>query len=92
MARTDYDVVYVARSPADMKQDEFANIVNEICNGRAAEGWRLVSAAGDYGARVTLGVWLYFTREGDSSSEELPSDSSGDEVLSSDEGETFAGD
>lgn len=92
MARTDYDVVYVARSPADMKQDEFANIVNEICNGRAAEGWRLVSTAGDYGARVTLGVWLYFAREGDSSSAELPTDSSGDEVPSSDEGETFAGD
>jgi hypothetical protein len=92
MARTDYDVVYVARSPADMKQDEFASIVNEICNGRAAEGWRLVSTAGDYGARVTLGVWLYFAREGDSSSEEVPTDSSGDEVPSSDEGETFAGD
>jgi hypothetical protein len=92
MARTDYEVVYVARSPADMKQDEFANIVNEICNGRAAEGWRLVSTAGDYGARVTLGVWLYFARGGDLSSGEVLPDSSGNEVPSSDEGETFAGD
>ena len=71
MAGTEYDVAYVARSPADMKQDDFANIVNEICNGRAVEGWRLVSAAGDYWARVTLGVWLYFAREADSVSEKL---------------------
>jgi len=59
----EYDVVYVARSPASMKQDEFAAIVDETCNGRAAGGWRLVSAVGDYGAVVTLGVWLFFARE-----------------------------
>jgi len=63
MADMEYDVVYVARSPASMKQDEFAAMVDETCNGRAAGGWRLVSAVGDYGARVTLGVWLFFTRE-----------------------------
>ncbi len=63
MADMEYDVVYVARSPASMKQDKFAEMVDELCNGRAAGGWRLVSAVGDYGAVVTLGVWLYFTRE-----------------------------
>jgi hypothetical protein len=90
MARTNYDVVYVARSPADMKQDDFANIVNDICNGRAADGWRLVSAAGDYGARVTLGVWLYFAKEGDSIGEELPADSYGSEVPDADVGDETA--
>ena len=63
MTDMEYDVVYVARSPASMKQEEFAAMVDETCNGRAAGGWRLVSAVGDYGAVVTLGVWLYFTRE-----------------------------
>ncbi len=63
MTDMEYDVVYVARSPARMKQEEFAAMVDETCNGRAAGGWRLVSAVGDYGAVVTLGVWLYFTRE-----------------------------
>ena len=63
MTDVSYDVVYVARSPASMKQEEFAAMVDETCNGRAAGGWRLVSAVGDYGAVVTLGVWLYFTRE-----------------------------
>ena len=63
MTDMEYDVVYVARSPASMKQDEFAAMVDETCNGRASGGWRLVSAVGDYGAVVTLGVWLYFTRE-----------------------------
>ena len=63
MTDMEYDVVYVARSPASMKQDEFAAIVDETCNGRAAGGWRLVSAVGDYGAVVTLGVWLFFARE-----------------------------
>lgn len=102
MARTDYDVVYIARSPADMKQDVFANMVNEVCNGRAAEGWLLVSTAGDYGARVTLGVWLYFARESDSALERPLTESYGDEVPGADvgddttkladEGETFAGD
>jgi hypothetical protein len=101
MARTDYDVVYIARSPADMKQDDFGNMVNEVCNGRAAEGWRLVSTAGDYGARITLGVWLYFAREGDSASERPLTESYGDDVPGADvgddtakladEGETFAG-
>jgi len=63
MTDVSYDVVYVARSPANMKQEEFAAMVDETCNGRAAGGWRLVSAVGDYGAVVTLGVWLFFTRE-----------------------------
>ncbi len=63
MADMEYDVVYLARSPASLPQDEFAAMVDETCNGRAAGGWRLVSAVGDYGARVTLGVWLIFTRE-----------------------------
>jgi hypothetical protein len=60
-----YDVVYVARSPASTRQEDFASQVDEICNGRAAHGWTLLSAVGDYGAKVTLGVWLYFTKEGD---------------------------
>ncbi len=63
MADMEYDVVYVARSPANMKQDEFAAMVDEMCNGRAAGGWRLVSAVGDYRAVVTLGVWLIFIGE-----------------------------
>lgn len=65
MASIQYDVVYVARSPANTRQEDFAAQVDEICNGRAARGWRLMSAVGDYGAKVTLGVWLYFTKEGD---------------------------
>ncbi len=56
-------MVYVGRVPASMKPDEFAAMVDEACNGRAAGGWRLVSAVGDYGARVTLGVWLVFVSE-----------------------------
>ncbi len=63
MTDVKYEVVYVARSPASMQQDEFAAMVDELCNGRAGEGWSLVSAAGDYGANLTLGVWLYFARE-----------------------------
>ncbi len=63
MADVEYDVTYAARSPASMKQDDFAEMVDELCNGRAVGGWRLFSAVGDYGARVTLGVWLIFTRE-----------------------------
>lgn len=63
MADIEYDVAYVARSPASMRQDDFAAMVEEVCNGRAVGGWRLVNTAGDYGAKVTLGVWLYFTRE-----------------------------
>ena len=57
MASMQYDVVYAARSPADMKQDDFANMVNEICYGRAMDGWRLVSAAGDYGGPIVEKRW-----------------------------------
>ena len=63
MSDVEYDVVHVGRVPASMKPDEFAAMVDETCNGRAAGGWRLVSAVGDYGAVLTLGVWLFFTRE-----------------------------
>jgi len=70
MADIEYGVAYVARSPASMPQDEFAAMVDEACNGWAAGGWRLVSAAGDYGARVTLGVWLIFAREAASAPDE----------------------
>ncbi len=51
-----------------MPQDEFAALVDEACIGRAGEGWWLVSSAGDYGANLTLGVWLYFAREASSAS------------------------
>ena len=70
MTDVDYEVAYVARSPASMQQDEFAAMVDELCNGRAGEGWRLVSAAGDYGANLTLGVWLIFAREAGSAPDE----------------------
>jgi hypothetical protein len=70
MTDVDYEVVYVARSPASMQQDEFATMVDELCNGRAGEGWRLVSTAGDYGANLTLGVWLFFAREAASAPDE----------------------
>ncbi len=70
MTDVNYEVVYVARSPASMPQDEFAALVDEACNGRAGEGWWLVSTAGDYGANLTLGVWLYFAREGGSAPDE----------------------
>lgn len=63
MAGMEYDVVYVARSPAGMRQDEFAAMMDELCNERTVSGWRLVNAVGDYGVKVTLGVWLIFTRE-----------------------------
>jgi hypothetical protein len=70
MTDVDYEVVYVARSPASMPQDEFARMVAELCNGRAGEGWWLVSTAGDYGANLTLGVWLIFAREAASGPDE----------------------
>ena len=70
MADMEYDVTYAARSPASMKQDDFAEMVDELCNGRAVGGWRLFSAVGDYGARVTLGMWLIFTREAGSASDQ----------------------
>ncbi len=70
MAEMEYDVTYLARSPASMKQDDFAEMVDELCNGRAVGGWRLFSAVGDYGARVTLGMWLIFTREAGSASDQ----------------------
>ncbi len=84
MTDMEYDVVYVARSPASMKQEEFAAMVDETCNGRAAGGWRLVSAVGDYGAVVTLGVWLYFTREAGSAFDQPIADT--DEDIPSVEG------
>jgi len=62
-----------------MPQDEFAGLVDEACNGRAVGGWRLVSAVGDYGARVTLGVWLIFAREAGSAPEEPLVESAPDE-------------
>ena len=70
MTDVDYAVVYMARSPASMPQDEFAALVDEACNGRAGEGWWLVSTAGDYGANLTLGVWLIFAREATSAPDE----------------------
>ncbi len=79
MADMEYDVVYAARSPASMKQDEFAAMVDETCNGRAAGGWRLVSAVGDYGAVVTLGVWLIFTREAGSAFDQPIAETNADE-------------
>lgn len=65
---TEYEVLYIARSPASMRQEDFAAMVDETCNGRAVGGWTLVSTAGDYGAKVTLGVWLYFGREAEEGS------------------------
>ena len=79
MADMEYDVVYVARSPASMKQDKFAEMVDELCNGRAVGGWRLVSAVGDYGAVVTLGVWLFFTREAGSAFDQPIAETNADE-------------
>ena len=70
MTDEEYRVTYVARSPASMQQDEFAAMVDELCNGRSGEGWSLISTAGDYGANLTLGVWLYFAREGASAPDE----------------------
>ena len=78
MSDVSYDVVYVARSPASMKQEEFAAMVDETCNGRASGGWRLVSAVGDYGAVVTLGVWLFFAREAASERDQPLAEAGGD--------------
>ena len=80
MADMEYDVTYLARSPASMKQDDFAEMVDELCNGRAVGGWRLFSAVGDYGARVTLGMWLIFTREAGSASEQPFAETDTDEA------------
>jgi hypothetical protein len=79
MTDVDYEVVYVARSPASMQQDEFATMVDELCNGRAGEGWWLVSTAGDYGANLTLGVWLIFAREAASAPDESLIETGADE-------------
>ncbi len=81
MADVEYDVVYAARSPASMKQDDFAEMVDELCNGRAVGGWRLFSAVGDYGARVTLGIWLIFTREAGSASDQPFAETDTDEAV-----------
>ncbi len=86
MTDMEYDVVYVTRSPASMKQDEFAAMVDETCNGRAAGGWRLVSTVGDYGARVTLGVWLFFTKEAGSGFDQPLVDTDTDEDIPGVEG------
>ncbi len=83
MADVSYDVVYLARSPASMPGDEFATMVDEACNGRAAGGWRLVSAVGDYGAKVTLGVWLYFASEAGSPAETPPAKAAADDDVRS---------
>ena len=74
-----YEVVYVARSPASMQPDEFATMVDELCNGRAGGGWWLVSTAGDYGANLTLGVWLIFAREAGSAPDEPLTETGTDE-------------
>jgi hypothetical protein len=63
MAEVQYGVAYVVRSPANTKQEDFAVQVEEVCNSWSAGGWRLVNAVGDYGARVTLGMWLCFVKE-----------------------------
>lgn len=79
MTDVDYEAVYVARSPASMQQDEFAAMVDELCNGRAGEGWWLVSTAGDYGANLTLGVWLILAREAASAPDESLIETGADE-------------
>lgn len=79
MTDEEYSVTYVARSPASLPQDEFAELVDGTCNEWAGQGLRLVNAVGDYGARVTLGVWLIFAREAGSASEELPIESAAEE-------------
>ncbi len=63
MADVQYGVAYVSRSPASTKQEDFAGQMEEVCNSWGAGGGRLLNAVGDYGARVTLGVWLYFVKE-----------------------------
>lgn len=63
MADVQYGVAYLARSPATTNQEDFGRQAEEVCNSWAAGGWRLLNAVGDYGARVTLGVWLYFVKE-----------------------------
>ncbi|OGO49167.1 MAG: hypothetical protein A2W34_05355 [Chloroflexi bacterium RBG_16_64_32] len=79
MTDMEYDVVYVARSPARLQQDEFAEMVDELCNRRAREGWRLVSAVGDYGTNVTLGVWLILAREAEPRADEPRAGTDADE-------------
>ena len=81
MTDIEYDVSYVARSPASMRQDDFAEMIDELCNGRAATGWRLVNTMGDYGANLTLGVWLTFAREGSSAQDEPRAEVDADEDL-----------
>jgi len=81
MADVEYDVTYAARSPASMKQDDFAEMVDELCNGRAVGGWRLFSSVGDYGARVTLGMWLIFIREAGSASDRPLAETDTDEAV-----------
>jgi len=82
---TEYEVLYIARSPASMRQEDFAAMVDETCNGRAAGGWTLVSTAGDYGAKVTLGVWLYFGREAEEGSSRSRSGSRSSSYSSTDD-------
>ncbi len=86
MADMEYDVVYVARSPASMKQDDFAEMVDEICNGRTAGGWRLLVTVGDYGMVVTLGTWLIFTREAGSALDQPIAKTNADEDVPSSAG------
>jgi hypothetical protein len=80
----EYGVVYVARSPASLRQDEFAGMVDATCNEWARGGWRLISTVGDYGARVTLGVWLVLAKEGDPGSDRPVAESHADEFGTAD--------
>lgn len=79
MTDVEYDVAYVARSPARLQQDEFAEMVNDLCNRRAGEGWRLLNAVGDYGTNVTLGVWLILAREAQPRADEPPAETDAEE-------------
>jgi hypothetical protein len=63
MAEVQYGVAYVSRSPASTKQEDFVVQIEEVCNSWGAGGRRLADAVSDYGARVTLGVWLCFVKE-----------------------------
>jgi len=84
MAESEYDAVYVARSPASMRQDDFAAMMDELCNSRAVSGRRLVNAVGDYGVKVTLGVWLFFSRERAPDTDDLATTIDAGEELASD--------
>lgn len=60
----EYTVVYADLGAATTRTGgQVAHRVQEECNNKAREGWKLLSTTGDVFEGNTSGVWLYFERQ-----------------------------